>query len=400
MKDNTSRIKSTKTRDSKKTVEVLFEISEAVTLTRNLYELYRFIHKSLGKILNVDNFYIALHHEEKDSISFPYHVDEKDDTPEEIYNFSETASLTGRVVKAKKPLIFFEQEILNFALEQNQKTIGTVSKIWLGAPLIIKNRVIGVIAIQSFHSPDDYKKKDLILLNTVSQHIALAIERKESDEKLADQRRLLEKILESSPVGICLVEDRVFKWVNNEMVKMFGYEKKENFENANVQIIYTTNQEYQAAEKMIHQGLKDKGKSDFDLDLKRRDETTFKAHIIITGTRAENPVESMIVTIADISLREEAQKEKMKLEKLQGVLEMAGAVCHEINQPLQSIIGYSTLYQDNESVSSLELEKIKLQATRIGDITRRLSNITQYKTVNYPGNTRIVDIWGSSKEIP
>ena len=54
-------------RDDAKTLEVLFEISEAVTHTLNLDELYRVIHIALGKILNADNFYIALHHEEKDS---------------------------------------------------------------------------------------------------------------------------------------------------------------------------------------------------------------------------------------------------------------------------------------------------------------------------------------------
>ena len=90
----------------------------------------------------------------------------------------------------------------------------------------------------------------------------------------------------------------------------------------------------------------------------------------------------------------------MEKERLQGVLEMAGAVCHEINQPLQTILGYSTLYQDNDAISSKELNNIRTQASRIGRITKRLSNITQYKTVSYPGDTRIVDIWGSSNDEP
>ncbi len=54
------------------------------------------------------------------------------------------------------------------------------------------------------------------------------LERKDSDERLSDQQRVLEKILEAPPVGICLVENRIFKWVNAERVKMFGYEKKED----------------------------------------------------------------------------------------------------------------------------------------------------------------------------
>ena len=75
---------------------------------------------------------------------------------------------------------------------------------------------------------------------------------------------------------------------------------------------------------------------------------------------------------------------------------MAGAICHEINQPLQTIIGYTTLFESPESVSAKGLKEIKSQARRIGTITERLAKITRYKTISYPGDTTIVDIWKSS----
>ena len=221
---------------------------------------------------------------------------------------------------------------------------------------------------------------------------------KERDENLTNQQKILEKIIESSPVGISLVENRVFKWVNNEMLKMFGYEKKEDFENADAHMIYNSYEDYETAGQIIFHDLKEMGKSDFDFDLKRKDGTIFKAHIIITSPGIENSIKSTIVIITDISQREVVQKAKLEKEKLQGVLEMAGAVCHEINQPLQTILGYSTLYQDNDIISSREMNHIKTQAKRIGEITKRLSNITHYKTINYPGDTKIVDIWGSSDD--
>ena len=40
-----------------------------------------------------------------------------------------------------------------------------------------------------------------------------------------------------------------------------------------------------------------------------------------------------------------------------------------------------------------------MQATRLGEITKKLSDITQYRTVEYLGDTKTVDIWGSSSEI-
>ena len=88
-------------------------------------------------------------------------------------------------------------------------------------------------------------------------------------------------------------------------------------------------------------------------------------------------------------------------EKFQGVLEMAGAVCHEINQPLMSLSGYSEIIlmdmpEDSPHYSSFK--GILEQVARLGAITRKLMGITQYKTKSYlKGN--IVDIDGASQKI-
>lgn len=390
-----------KKRDPGKTIEVLFKISEAVSNTRNLEELYKVIHQSLDKILNVDNFYIALHHEENDSITFPYHVDEENADLEEIINFSKRPSSTGMVIQNRKPMLFYEKDIIRIADQLGRNASGTVSKIWLGAPLIINDRVKGAIVIQSYKSAADYEKQDLELLNSVSRHIALAIERKESEEKLTEQRQVLEKILESSPVGIALVQNRVFKWVNNEMVQMFGYQAKQDFENKSSRMIYSDIEDYELAGEKIYQGLAASGKADYEIDLVKKDNTLFPAHIRLNSVDISNPMAWTIATFTDISQRKAIEKEKYEKERLQGVLEMAGAVCHEINQPLQAILGYSELLlmgSESNLHGEHNINSIKSQATRLGKITRKLSNITQYRTVDYPGNTKIVDIWGAGSE--
>ncbi len=387
--------RSKENRDDTKTLAVLYEISHAVSHTRNLGELYANIHNALNTILAVDNFYIALHHEDRDSISFPYHVDEKDEIPEEIFNFSETASLTGQVIDSRQPMIFYEQDIIDFARHRNQDVIGTLSKIWLGAPLIIRDRVIGAVAIQSFDSPNAYMESDLSLLNTVSEHIALAIERKDAEEKLKEQQLVLETILESSPVGICLVENRTFTWVNTQMVKMLGYTSKSDLTDQNAAMIYASNADDEAAGDVIRSEMDLKGRADFDYELVRRDGTRFKAHLIITSGKGSDRT---IATIADLSQLELAHQERLEKERLQGVLEMAGAICHEINQPLQTIMGYTALFETPEDMPPRAMEQIKAQAGRIGNITSRLSRITRYKTMSYPGDATIFDIWGASSQ--
>jgi PAS domain S-box-containing protein len=394
----------TKKRDPGKTIEVLFKISEAVSNTRNLGELYKVIHQSLDEILNVDNFYIALYHEKKDSITFPYYVDEKD-YPADVIKFSQKSSLTGMVIKNQKPMIFYQDDNVRIATQFQRNTIGTISKVWLGAPLIINSKVKGAIAIQSYESASAYEKNDLELLNSVSQHIALAIERKESEEALTKQQQVLEKILESSPVGIALIQNRVFKWVNNEMVKMFGYESKSQMENKSTRMIYASTDDYELAGKKIYSSFAISGAADYEMELVKKDQTLFPGHVLLNSGDTSNPMSWTIATVTDISQRKSAEKETYEKQKLQGVLEMAGAICHEINQPLQSILGYSELmlmdsqYGQEDNMEDYNLKSITSQASRLGKITKKLSKITRYRTIDYPGNTKIVDIWEASDDM-
>jgi len=98
--------------------------------------------------------------------------------------------------------------------------------------------------------------------------------------------------------------------------------------------------------------------------------------------------------------RELAMKERLKREKFQGVLEMTGAVCHEINQPLAAISGYSELLLLDTPENKQEYKSIKAifdQSQRVGMITKKLMTITQYKTKDYLKG-KIIDIDAASDE--
>jgi phosphoserine phosphatase RsbU/P len=88
------------------------------------------------------------------------------------------------------------------------------------------------------------------------------------------------------------------------------------------------------------------------------------------------------------------QNEMREREKLQGVLEMAGAVCHELNQPLQSVSGFSELLLmdlDRTDRNYKTLNAIKEGIGRIGELTRKIMRITRYQSKPYLCS-RIIDI--------
>ncbi len=105
----------------------------------------------------------------------------------------------------------------------------------------------------------------------------------------------------------------------------------------------------------------------------------------------------LIAVTRDITSRHRAQKEQLKREKLQGVLETAGATCHEVNQPLQYIFlllnEVISEYPDNEN-----LKEIRNQCNRIKTITQKMEDITIYESTDYIQGKKIVDINGASRE--
>ena len=90
-----------------------------------------------------------------------------------------------------------------------------------------------------------------------------------------------------------------------------------------------------------------------------------------------------------------AFERRRKEELLKGVLETAGAVCHELNQPLQYVLGAIQLLiidTPDEDPKYRRLQSVFERVEQMGDITRKLSNITRYRTRKYMGNRDIIDL--------
>jgi len=96
----------------------------------------------------------------------------------------------------------------------------------------------------------------------------------------------------------------------------------------------------------------------------------------------------------DITFRKKLEEDRLLKEKLQGVLELSGAVCHELNQPLQVVSGYTELIEleiprDHEFYDSFA--RLREQVYKMAKITRKLMKITRYRTKDYLDG-KIIDI--------
>ena len=171
----------------------LYNISMAFNSTDNLEILYLKLKENLGTVIDTTNIFVALYDEENDELSLPFEIDERD----HFESFPAGKSLTSYLINHGKPLLLKEQDIYDLVEAGEVDLIGTAAQIWLGAPLQVHEKTIGVIVVQSYDNPNLYTAKDLQILSIVSNEIATSIDKKRAEENLRLAHEELKKLHKS-----------------------------------------------------------------------------------------------------------------------------------------------------------------------------------------------------------
>ncbi len=202
--DTTERIRAERAQN------LYYSIANLTTKSSSLETLYQNIHKELGKIIDVRNFYITLYNNERNFLYYPYFVDEDTSSDLRVTQRRVGRGLTEFAMFYNKPLFLYEEQIVRLAKENDLELYGKMPKVWLGVPLKIENRTTGIIAVKSYDNPNTYSTRDLELLDFISGQIALAIERKQNEEKLHKQTAQLNAIFESGSHLMWSVNKRLY----------------------------------------------------------------------------------------------------------------------------------------------------------------------------------------------
>ena len=159
----------------------LYAISEAAHAAEDLATLIRRIHWIIGELLPALNFSVALYDQEKDQLSFPYLVDQYDQSP--VPPQPAAGTLCAEVVRTGQSLLL-TPETMAVIPEGLRVAAGKNSLCWLGVPLKSHKGTIGVLALKSYQGGVRYGEKDKELLQFVSTQVATAIERQQMQARL------------------------------------------------------------------------------------------------------------------------------------------------------------------------------------------------------------------------
>lgn len=338
----------TKIRRSEDINKTLFAISNALTMTEKLPDLYQEIHHLLGEVIDVTNFFIVIVDTKKRTLHFPYYVDTKDEDFSPIKNFNEKDSLCGWVVSQQKPILLRKQELDRRAAQKG--VWGPVPVIWMGVPLMIKNEVIGVIAVQSYTDAGLYDEQDLLILSSVSDQVAIAIERKQTEEALRKSEELFKLITENTSALVSILDskaDYVFASPSHEQL---GFKPDELIGKSG----FTMMEEEDIAPLMAHienAGKRKTSKAFLNYRLKdKKGGIHYFSGLFDPVFKSDGSLERIIYVGEDITELRKAQVEKVEAlslaaeaEKLALVGQIAGKMAHDFNNILGVVMGNAEL---------------------------------------------------------
>jgi PAS domain S-box-containing protein len=201
--------------------DMVLRIAQIQDESQTLNDLYSEIHRLIQEVVPAKNLYIALYDREQDILSFPYFVDEyeKPALPRKL-----GMGLTEYVLRTGKSLLCTPAVDDDLMKRGEIALVGVPSKIWLGVPLIIREQVIGVLAVQDYFEVNRFDTEQQRMLEFVSIQIAKAIDQNHYVSMLHRVEERYQEFVEANPVGHFIADvDGIVIDCNPSFMHLLGF---------------------------------------------------------------------------------------------------------------------------------------------------------------------------------
>ena len=147
------------------------EIGQAVATQLDLDGMYDLVGDLMRDTFSADLVYVAMHDAETDRIEFAYYSEGGVRREEPGLEYGQ--GLTTGILRSREPLLLNRRE--DFEAD-GIHMVGTPVKSYLGVPILLGDRAIGVISVQSMEEQGRFGPADARLLQTIAATVGIAIQ--------------------------------------------------------------------------------------------------------------------------------------------------------------------------------------------------------------------------------
>lgn len=175
-------------------ISLLYRLGSALSGGENLYQALRAFVQELKQVMAVDAFHIGMYDEKTDIFSYSLFLNLDDDLYPPPRKLREKPGLTWEVISNRKTL--YIPDVTDPQAQREHDIYWVMEapiRTYLGIPLILRDRVIGIMSVQSVQ-PGAYTSDQVRLLETIAAQVALTIEKlsllEQVQKELAERKRV------------------------------------------------------------------------------------------------------------------------------------------------------------------------------------------------------------------
>lgn len=209
--------------------EIALKIAKTNTRKITLKELLLMVREELNRLIDATNFFVALYQPETESLRKVVFADEQDD----FFEWNIRDSFSGLVVEKMKALYLQHDELELKAKATGRQLIGAVPQSWLGVPLIIDGKAVGVMVVQSYTTANAFDNR-IGIIEMLAREIALFMERKKIIDDLVTAKEVSQEneirfqaLHNASFGGIAIHDKGMILDCNQGLSKISGYSVEE-----------------------------------------------------------------------------------------------------------------------------------------------------------------------------
>ena len=340
-----------------KIVDILHYKADSVQdfLDNALNEALELTHSEIGYIF----------HYNEDSEEFELHTWSKDAMkqcsilkPQTVYQLKATG-IWGEAVRQGKPILVNDFQAPH-TLKKGYPDGHPRLHRYLTVPVFSADRIVAVAGVANKES--DYTQADTLQLTLLMDSVWKGVDRLQAEEQLRESEATLKTVLQSAPIGIGLVTNRIFGWTNQSLSKMTGYSAADLL-GRSARILYENDDEFVRVGTVKYGQIKAGGAGSVETRWKRKDGSVIDILLSSSAIAPEDLSRGVVFSAIDITERRRSEQDLREAEERMRLLLKSAPIAIRIatqgrysyvNPAFLNMFGYSCL----EEIDGLPVEAL------------------------------------------